>query len=201
MDVDYRQTPFHNGCQYVMLLDGDNEPIKYDKKRRMCLMTHNGEYRFLLVNGHDWLKAEFIITVDGDCISCCIVDPNTQCCLKRPSSVDRKLIFVARNSQLGRQGGLDVKSESDLGVCKVEVRLEKPPEAVTDQVKYGSFECECCEPDEVGGTVLGDEAHQEYTLVPPIDTEKLCVFEIKMGLLRPESVPLASYCGSVDYEV
>ena len=195
----YRQTPFNNGSQYVMLLDGGSKPIKYDEKRGMYLMNHNEEYQFLIANDNDRLRAMFLITVDGDSIGRFTVDPNTQYRLKRPVSADRKFVFVARNSQLGRQGGLDKKSVSDLGVCEVEVRLEKLSEGVLHCVNGKSvinrpgYECECMETDEVGGTILGAKTDQQYITVPSYDSEKVSFFRIKMGLLLPEVAPLTTY--------
>ena len=228
---NYSEVPFKNGSQYVMLLDGGGYPIKYDNKQGMYLLNHNEEYSILIGNCHNTLKAVFNIEVDGTEIGKFQIKPNSARVLTRPRAIDRKFIFVSRESQLGMQGGLDKKSVSDLGVCTVEIRLEKPPVFHRRTPEYGCpsgsrqreirqpvsrrgaaeqcvesfklrYECDDYQVDGVGGTVLGGRSHQEYISVPPIDSETVGFFKIKMGLLRPEVVPLTASLSEsvVDYE-
>jgi hypothetical protein len=193
------QAPLRFGCIYA-LINSDNGPIDYDIGRGKFLLDHNTEYSIAIGNFHKTLKATVMIEIDGVVAGKFQLDPDSVNVYERPVQVNRKFTFVDRDSQLGREGQLHMKSVSDLGRGKLIIRQEIPSESSSNSnLMYGSdkecsYECadggyECA--DGVGGTVLGNLSDMKYFPAPSFDSDEMCVFNFRMGL-RPKVIPLVS---------
>jgi hypothetical protein len=194
-----KQAPFIFGCQRATLLHSNGDPIEYDTERGVFLLDHGTEYMVAIGNFHQSLRIVAKIEIDGVPIGNFEIEPNTVDTFERSSTVDRKFIFVDRNSQLGKQGKLHKKSVSELGCVKLTIRQAIEPEKnglsslMSDGCRLGSSmegDDGCMDyVDGVGGTVLGRKSNVRYTKVPEFDAQDVCTCILRMAL-RPKVVPL-----------
>lgn len=178
-------------------------------------VPHKGEYKIKLTNQRE-TKADAVVTVDGEEVGTWRVNPYSSITLERPANINRKFIFVAENSKIGRSTGVTPNSYNNgiisvifkpakkhfrsfwgnmRGAMENEIQFDCDTDSIYKNCSY-SKQQSANQTFESGATILGDKTSQHFGSADHIydfDKENFTTINLRLVIAkRKKYIPLKS---------